>query len=409
MRPRKQGSEEEEELWVNSSRKDCSLKLIKIVSSIVVFMAGSVLGLSWGVRFSQHVSQTDIFFPTKLYTNCGKVTLSIKNFIEPCNLMHVMTDKELFWRASMVSKRKEYPFNRVLKVAFMFMTEGPLPLMPLWDRFFKGHEGFFTVYVHTYPGYTLEVPETSFFYDRQIPSEKDVYFTDFIQDRTNIRNLMLHVRLAKTKKAFISMVDAEKRLLANALLDFSNERFVLLSESCIPVFNFPTVYKYLINSAYSFVQSYDENSNRGLQHYNSHMPPEIKLSQWRKGSRWFEIQRLLAVNIVADRKYYSFFGKYCKTSCHPDEFYIPTFLNMFHGLLNANRTVTWAGWSRGGHHPATYGRKDITESFIRSIRNNGTICTYNSKPSSVCFLFAMKFSPDALEPLLNLTSTVMKF
>ncbi|XP_073099920.1 glycosyltransferase BC10 [Elaeis guineensis] len=384
MRPRKKGGEEEEELWVNSSRKDCSLKLIKIVSCIVVFMAGSFLGLSWGVHFNQHVSQTDIFFPTKLYTNCGKVTLSIKNFIEPCNLMHVMTDEELFWRASMVSKRKEYPFNRVPKVAFMFMTEGPLPLLPLWDRFFKGHEGFFTVYVHTYPGYTFEVPETSFFYDRQIPSKK-------------------------TKQALISTVDAEKRLLANALLDFSNERFVLLSESCIPVFNFPTVYKYLIDSAYSFVQSYDENSNQGLRYYNSRMAPDIKLSQWRKGSRWFEIQRLLAVDIVADKKYYSFFRKYCKTGCFPDEFYIPTYLNMFHGLSNANRTVTWAGWSRGGHHPATYGREDITESLIQSIRNNGIICTYNSKPSSVCFLFAMKFSPDALEPLLNLTSTVMKF
>ncbi|XP_008786440.1 glycosyltransferase BC10-like isoform X2 [Phoenix dactylifera] len=284
----------------------------------------------------------------------------------------------------MVSKRNEYPFNRVPKVAFLFMTEGPLPLLRLWDRFFKGHEGLFTVYVHAYPGYTLEVPESSFFYDRQIPSEK-------------------------TKHGLISQVDAEKRLLANALLDFSNERFVLLSESCIPVFNFSTVYKYLTKSAYSFVQSYDENSFQGLGHYNSHLAPEIKLPQWRKGSRWFEIQRSLAVNIVADKKYYFFFREYCKTNCYPDEFYIPTYLNMFHGLSNANRTVTWAGWSIGGHHPATYGREDITESLIRSIRSNGTICTYNSKPSSLCFLFAMKFSPDALEPLLNLTSTVMKF
>lgn len=211
--------------------------------------------------------------------------------------------------------------------------------------------------------------------------------------------------MQKTNQGLMSPVDAEKRLLANALLDFSNERFVLLSDSCIPVFNFPTVYMYLINSPYSFVQSYhDQNSIQGLQHYNSRMAPEIKLPQWRKGSRWFEIQRSHAVDIVADNKYYSFFRKYCKTGCHPDEFYIPTYFNMFHGLSNANRTVTWAGWPG-----ATYGRKDITESFVRSIRNNGSICTYNSKPSSVRFLFAMKFSPDALEPLLNLTSTVMKF
>lgn len=385
MEPRRKGDEEEEELWASSPRKDSTLKLIKIVTSMVVFTAGALLGLSWGVRSNPHLSQSEIFFPSGLYTkNCGKVTLNFKNFIQPCHLMHGMTDEELFWRASMVSKIKEHPFNSAPKVAFMFMTEGPLPLYPLWDRFFKGHKGLFTIYVHTYPGYTLDVPEKSFFYDRQIPSET-------------------------TRWGSMSIVDAEKRLLANALLDFSNEHFVLLSESCIPVFNFPTVYKYLINSAYGFVQSYDESSIKRHGSYNSDMAPEIEHSQWRKGSRWFAVQRSLAVNIVADKKYYTIFRKYCKTPCYPDNSYIPTYLNMFHGALNANRTVTWSDRSRKGHHPATYGPEDITESFIQSIRNNGTICTYNSKSSSLCFLFAMEFSPDALEPLLNLTSKVMKF
>ncbi|XP_008795296.2 glycosyltransferase BC10-like [Phoenix dactylifera] len=385
MKPRRKGDEEEEELWANSPRKDALLRLIKIVTGVVVFMAGAVLGLSWGVRFNPHIAQTEIFFPTKPYAKeCGKVTMNLKDFLEPCHLMHGMTDKELFWRASMVSKIKKYPFNRVPKVAFMFMTEGPLPFFPLWDRFFRGHQGLFTVYVHAYPGYTLKVPETSFFYDHQIPSEK-------------------------TKRGSISLVDAQKRLLANALLDLSNERFVLLSESCIPVFNFQTIYNYLINSAYSFVQSNDENPIQGHGSYNSRMAPEIKHSQWREGTWWFEVKRSLAVNIVADNKYYSIFRKYCKITCYPDDSYIPTYLNMLDGILNANRTVTWADWSKRGHHPATYGSEDITEGLIQSIRNNGTICTYNSKPSSVCFLFAMKFSPDALEPLLNLASMVMKF
>lgn len=215
--------------------------------------------------------------------------------------------------------------------------------------------------------------------------------------------------MQKTKRGSISLVDAEKRLLANALLDLSNERFVLLSESCIPVFNFPTVYNYLIESAYSFVQSYDENPIQGHGHYNSGMAPEINQSQWREGTRWFEVQRSAAVNVTADNKYYSIFRKYCKTTYYPDDSYIPTYLNILDGISNANMTVIWADWSKRGHHPAIYGSEDITEGFIQSIINNGTICTYNSKPSSVCFLFAMKFSPDALVPLLNLASMVMKF
>lgn len=205
------------------------------------------------------------------------------------------------------------------------------------------------------------------------------------------------------------MVDAEKRLLANALLDFSNERFVLLSESCVPIYNFPTIYEYLINSAHSFVDSYDADTKQGRGRYNRRMAPHIQLYQWRKGSEWFELKRELAVNIVADYNYYHIFRKYCKPSCYPDEHYIPTYLNMFHGVLNANRSITWVDWSRGGPHPARYGASSITAGFIKAIRNNGTFCMYNSRPSSICFLFARKFAPSALAPLMNLTSEVMGF
>lgn len=206
-----------------------------------------------------------------------------------------------------------------------------------------------------------------------------------------------------------TLSDAERRLLANALLDFSNERFVLLSESCIPVYNFPTVYKYLTGTAYSFVESYDDPSRYGRGRYNHNMLPYITLHQWRKGSQWFELRRALAVSVVADTKYYTLFRKHCRPSCYPDEHYIPTYLNMFHSSQNSNRTVTWVNWSMGGPHPAMYGKANITEDFIRSIRNNGTRCQYNSKKTSVCHLFARKFAPSALEPLLTLSSTIMEF
>ncbi|CAA6663924.1 unnamed protein product [Spirodela intermedia] len=332
-------------------------------------MAGGVIGLSVNTHFSRYLgSQTELFFPTTRYI---EECLSIESYIEPKQLKHQMTDEELFWRGSMVPKKADFPYKRVPKVAFMFLTRGALPLGPLWERFFHGHEGLFTVYVHALPGYKLNVTENSAFYGRQIPSQ-DVSWGS------------------------VSLVDAEKRLMGNALLDFSNERFVLLSESCIPVFNFPTVYKYLINSEQSYVESYDDPSHRGRGRYSRSMAPR-------------SLSTKLAIDIVSDSKYYSIFRRYCKPSCYPDEHYIPTYLNMFHGELNANRTVTWVDWSRLGPHPAQFGRADVNETFIQSIRNNGTICTYNSKPTSVCFLFARKFAPSALEPLLKISQTVMKF
>ncbi|KAG6600709.1 hypothetical protein SDJN02_05388, partial [Cucurbita argyrosperma subsp. argyrosperma] len=377
------------------------LKLMQILSFLVVFVAGVVIGLATTSHISRYfTSQTELYSlinhfsvpNTLVEENCsgsdmckGRECSSFHLFIHPENLTHTMSDDELFWRASMVSKKEDYyPFKRIPKVAFMFLTRGPLPMLPLWERFFSGHEKLFSIYVHALPGYELNVTSSSAFYRRQIPSQYVSWGS-------------------------VSLADAERRLLANALLDFSNERFVLLSESCIPVYNFQTVYKYLINSAHSFVESYDEPTRYGRGRYSRKMLPDIKLQHWRKGSQWFEISRGLAVYIVADTRYYTLFKNFCKPACYPDEHYIPTYLNMFHGSLNSNRTVTWVDWSLGGPHPAMYEPANVTESFIESIRNNGTECLYNSETTTVCYLFARKFAPSTLETLLNLTSSVMNF
>ncbi|KAK6925271.1 Glycosyl transferase, family 14 [Dillenia turbinata] len=60
-----------------------------------------------------------------------------------------------------------------------------------------------------------------------------------------------------------SMVDIERRLLANAPLDFSNERFVLLSETCIALYNFTAIYNCLINSRESNIETTDKQSKDG--------------------------------------------------------------------------------------------------------------------------------------------------
>ncbi|KAK3018713.1 hypothetical protein RJ639_005054 [Escallonia herrerae] len=207
----------------------------------------------------------------------------------------------------------------------------------------------------------------------------------------------------------VSLADAERRLLANALLDFSNERFVLLSKSCIPVYNFQTVYKYLIGSVHNFVELYDDPGRYGRGRYSCRMQPDIMLSDWRKGSQWFELNRTLAIKIVSDTEYYTIFRKYCTPDCYPDEHYIPTYIHMFYGPLNANRTVTYVDWSTWGPHPATFGEAKITKEFTQSIRINKTQCMYNFKNTTICYLFARKFAPDALAPLLNLSSTLMGF
>lgn len=165
------------------------LKLVQILSFLVVFVAGVVIGLATSSHINQHfVSKAEIYsfinhFSTDVPAvkrenctvprECEKVEdcLSVQTFLRPKNLTHRMSDNELFWRASMVPKKEQYPYKRVPKVAFMFLTRGPLPLLPLWERFFKGHEKLFSIYVHAIPGYKLNVSSTSAFYGREIPSQ----------------------------------------------------------------------------------------------------------------------------------------------------------------------------------------------------------------------------------------------
>jgi len=96
---------------------------------------------------------------------------SLRDWVTPKELCHSMNDKELLWRASMVPHIDEYPYNRTPKVAFMFLTRGSLPLAPLWEMFFKGHEGLYSIYLHKSPEFTNQHPESSVFYQRQIPSK----------------------------------------------------------------------------------------------------------------------------------------------------------------------------------------------------------------------------------------------
>ncbi|KZV37218.1 hypothetical protein F511_04637 [Dorcoceras hygrometricum] len=338
---------------------------------------------------------------------CAEGAANLDYWIKPpSDAKHEMSDDELFWRASLVPRVKKYPFERVPKIAFLFLTKGPLPLFPLWERFFKGHKGRYSIYIHSLPTFKADFPSSSVFYKRQIPSQ------------ACLQRLLEHMGmplenvgpkcLPVAEWGQMSMCDAERRLLANALLDISNERFVLLSESCIPLYNFTTIYNYLTMSKYSFISAFDDPGPYGRGRYNYNMLPDVNIAQWRKGSQWFEISRKLALVLVEDTKFYPKFSEFCKPHCYVDEHYFQTMLTILAPNLLANRSITWVDWSRGGAHPATFGSTDITEEFMKRIFARQE-CSYNDNSSSVCHLFARKFSPSALQPLFLLAPKYLGF
>ncbi|KAG8070583.1 hypothetical protein GUJ93_ZPchr0006g43574 [Zizania palustris] len=281
---------------------------------------------------------------------------------------------------------RERAAGAVPKVAFLFLTRWDLPMAPLWEKFFHGHRALYSVYVHTDPAFNgSDAVEGSAFHRRTIPS-KEVKWGD------------------------ISMVEAERRLLAHALLDHSNARFLLLSESHVPLFDFPTVYSYLVNASKVFVESYDEPGGTGRGRYKRGMRPAVTVEQWRKGSQWFEMDRGLAVDVVSDGVYFPVFKRFCKRNCYADEHYLPTFLAIRRPSAIANRSVTWVDWSHAGPHPARFTRLDVTPDFLGWLRGgSGRTCVYNGETTTLCFLFARKFLPNSLTRFLRFAPKVMGF
>ncbi|RYQ82022.1 hypothetical protein Ahy_B10g100600 isoform D [Arachis hypogaea] len=152
-------------------------------------------------------------------------------------------------------------FHGPPKIAFLFLVRQNIPLDFLWHVFFKnGNVAKFSIYVHSAPGFVLDESTTrsSFFYGTQISNVIQVSWGES------------------------SMIQAERLLLAAALDDPANQRFVLLSDSCVPLYNFSYVYNYVMVSQRSFVDSFlDVKDGR----YNPKMSPKIPREKWRKGSQ----------------------------------------------------------------------------------------------------------------------------
>lgn len=124
---------------------------------------------SWS-PYSNSLCNSSLFSPS-LQPPFQFPLTSLRDWIAPREPWHSMNDMELSWRASMVPQIVEYPYNRIPKVAFMFLMRGRLPLAPLWEKFFKGHEGLYSIYLHTATEFTDVPPESSVFYNRRIPSK----------------------------------------------------------------------------------------------------------------------------------------------------------------------------------------------------------------------------------------------
>lgn len=164
-------TKEKEECNSHMLVSDSSINLLKLMSYLITFVMGIVIGLSSSSHMDRYFAfQSDQYNLRYRFVDTLKVGNAVCEKESCSSLNHGMNDDELLWRASMVPE-KEFPFPRVPRVAFMFLARGPLPMLPLWERFFKDQDAEkYSIYCHL-PFYHLNVTNASVFYGRQIPSK----------------------------------------------------------------------------------------------------------------------------------------------------------------------------------------------------------------------------------------------
>lgn len=283
------------------------------------------------------------------------------------------------------------------KIAFLFLTNSDLVFAPLWQRFFKGNDHLFNVYVHADPSSKLSTPLWS-------------VKANFISPRT-------------TQRASPTLISAARRLIAEAVIDDPfNLYFALLSQHCIPLHSFEYVYTSLLGNhpkaepaeaAKAFLTQKSHKSyieilsddphlhNRYVARGEGSMLPEITFDQFRVGSQFFVLAKRHALLVLRERKLWRKFKLPCidLDSCYPEEHYFPTFLSMEDPKGCSHYTLTRVNWSDSvDGHPHTYHAPEVSPELLHTLRNSN---------SSYSYFFARKFSPDCLKPLMEIAEDVI--
>ncbi|PHT54196.1 hypothetical protein CQW23_08658 [Capsicum baccatum] len=274
--------------------------------------------------------------------------------------------------------------NPRMKIAFLFLTNTDLHFAPLWDRFFAGHDGRFNIYIHADPSARILRPGGRVFKGRFIAAKR-------------------------TQRASPTLISAARRLMATALLDDPlNSYFALVSQHCIPLHSFYFIYNSLFTSQFpeyqSFIQILSNESymwDRYVARGERAMLPEVPFDRFRFGSQFFVLTRRHALVVIRDRRLWRKFKMPClnNDSCYPEEHYFPTLLSMEDPKGCTHYTLTHVNWTESvDGHPRTYLPSEISPELIYKLRESNS--TYSH-------MFARKFSPDCLKPLMKIVDNVI--
>ncbi|XP_076898502.1 glycosyltransferase BC10-like [Bidens hawaiensis] len=365
----------------------------------------------------------------------------------PVSLPEELDDLTLLRRAAAVEsdptrlpKSRLGSTNSKPKIAFLFLTNTHLHFAPLWERFFNPN----------YPNPTRNSTRIRTRIQTQIRNHTRNKTRSPIRNLTRIRtrsrnpnyknlyNVYVHadptvkpyikppggvfaktrfIPAKETHRGTASLIATARRLIATAILDDpENQFFALVSQHCIPLHSFRFVYNTLFEvdshqlaelrmlEYKSFIEIIDKDDNlwdRYTARGDNVMVPEVKFESFRVGSQFFTLTRRHALMVVKERRLWNKFRLPClrPQSCYPEEHYFPTLLAGEDPNGCAGYTLTRVNWTDSvSGHPHTYYPNELSPELIYNLRKSSFAQPY---------MFARKFSPDCLKPLMDMADSVI--
>lgn len=237
--------------------------------------------------------------------------------------------------------------NNTDKIAFCFLTIDNINKSDVWEEFFKGNEDKYSVYMHP------KNPENI----------SDEYKKYIIND------------LVETKWGDVSLVRATLNLFKAAFQDPKNKMFVLVSDSCIPIYNFNYIYNELmINRNKSNIISIKSSTPQEYQYRHNALqtsdPNFLPLDNFKKCSQWCAINRN-SIEKIINVDYTDLYS----SMPAPDEHYFINICDKFN-IPYQNMTITFDNWkdpsiSKYRIFPKTY--LDVNKGDINKAREEGTL------------------------------------
>lgn len=271
----------------------------------------------------------------------------------------------------------------MFKIAFLFLTLSSIYHEAHWLDFFKGNEAKYSIYIHS-----KEPLEDSSPFKRYEIEEKE-------------------------ETTWLNTMRAQLLLLKEALKDPNNEKFIFLSESTIPFYDFQTVYDRVMEtskSIFPYISNdihLDPSRSGTFWNYHNYQPrrdmhPIPRRFQY-KSPQWVILNRKHAELMANDTKYIDIISQIICDNEH----YVPTVLaikNLLHEVQQDQ--TTYDDWIATSSPSSPFTFTDLSDEEQYKIAKRAIKGLNNSHK----YLFGRKFAKDCdLTPLDGLLAYRMNW